>query len=340
MSNKITLKSIAKELNLSVATVSKALKDYKDISEDTKQKVLEYATKFKYKPNSFAQSLRSNESRIIGLIIPEIVHHFFSNIINGVIVTARKKGYFVLVMPSEESYEDEVNQIKLLTEKNVDGILVSLSNDTINYSHIKQVINSGVPVVLYDRISKLISASKVQIDDIQAAIKATEHLINIGCKKIAHIRGPLKPQTTIDRAKGYRQALQDNNITYDKNLVYNAENMSYEDGYNLAELILREHPEVDGIFCFTDLVAMGALKKLNELGISIPEQISIVGFSNWFITQTSSPTLTTINQPGFLIGQEACNILIEEIHAKRDNRPFEHKTIKIPTELVIRESTK
>ncbi len=340
MSNKITLKSIAKELNLSVATVSKALKDYKDISEDTKQKVLDYATKFKYKPNSFAQSLRSNESRIIGLIIPEIVHHFFSNIINGVIVTARKKGYFVLVMPSEESYEDEVNQIKLLTEKNVDGILVSLSNDTINYSHIKQVISSGVPVVLYDRISKLISASKVQIDDIQAAIKATEHLINIGCKKIAHIRGPLKPQTTIDRAKGYRQALQDNNMIYDKNLVYNAEKMSYDDGYNLAEQIINEHPDIDGIFCFTDLVAMGALKKLNELGIRIPEQISIVGFSNWFITQTSSPTLTTINQPGFLIGQEACNILIEEIHAKRDNKPFEHKTIKIPTELVIRESTK
>ncbi|SEC19775.1 transcriptional regulator, LacI family [Tenacibaculum sp. MAR_2009_124] len=340
MSNKITLKSIAKELNLSVATVSKALKDYKDISEDTKQKVLDYAAKFKYKPNSFAQSLRSNESRIIGLIIPEIVHHFFSNIINGVIITARKKGYFVLVMPSEESYEDEVNQIKLLTGKNVDGILVSLSNDTINYSHIKQVINSGVPVVLYDRISKLISASKVQIDDIQAAIKATEHLINIGCQKIAHIRGPLKPQTTIDRAKGYRQALQDNNMTFDKSLVYNAENMSYENGYNLAELILKEHPDVDGIFCFTDLVAMGALKKLNELGVRVPEQISIVGFSNWFITQTSSPTLTTINQPGFLIGQEACNILIEEIHAKRDNKPFEHKTIKIPTELVIRESTK
>jgi LacI family transcriptional regulator len=335
-----TLKKIAAELGISPSTVSKALKGYPDVSAKTREKVLALAKTLDYHPNSFAQGLRTNESKTIGLIVPELVHYFFSHIIKGVIDKARDNGYFVFVLPSEESYEDEVNQLKLLIDKNVDGILLSLSDGTVNYSHIKSTIDAGTPVVLYDKISKSIDASKVLIDDIDAAAKATEYLIKSGCKRIAHIRGPLKPQTTIDRAKGYKKALLDNGMEYDRNLVYNAEHLSYEDGYHIAKQIVEEHPDVDGIFCFTDLVAMGALKQLTELGVDIPGKVSIIGFSNWFITKISTPTLTTVNQPGYEIGVTACTLLLEEIKAKKNKEDFEYQTIKMPTELIIRESTK
>ena len=335
----MTLKQIAAQLGISPSTVSKALKSYPDVSPKTKEKVLALAETLNYKPNSLAQSLRNNESKTIGLVVPELVHYFFSQITKGVIDRAKKRGYFVIVLPTEESYEDEVNQLKLLVDKNVDGILLSLSDSTVNYSHIKDTIGRGTPVVLYDKISKTIEASKVMIDDIEAANQATNYLIERGCKKIAHIRGPLKPQTTIDRAKGYKQALLENNIPFDKTLVYSADNLSYKDGQELAKTIISDHPDVDGIFCFTDLVAMGTLKSLLDLGIKIPEQVSIIGFSNWFATQISSPTLTTVNQPGYQIGIEACDLLIDEIIAKKNNEPFDYKTVKIPTDLVIREST-
>ncbi|MEM6718703.1 MAG: LacI family DNA-binding transcriptional regulator [Bacteroidota bacterium] len=335
-----TLKKIAEELGISPSTVSKALKGYPDVSPKTREKVLALAKTLDYHPNSFAQGLRTNESKTIGLIVPELVHYFFSHIIKGVIDTARKNGYLVLVLPTEESYEDEVNQLKLLIDKNVDGILLSLSDSTVNYSHIKATIDAGTPIVLYDKISKSINASKVLIDDIDAAAKATEYLIKSGCKRIAHIRGPLKPQTTIDRAKGYKKALLVNGMEFDRNLVYSAENLSYEDGYEIALEILNDHPDIDGIFCFTDLVAMGALKRLTELGVDIPGKVSIIGFSNWFITKISTPTLTTVDQPGYDIGVNACDLLLDEIQAKKEDREFAYKTITVPTELVIRESTK
>jgi len=205
---KVTLKKIAEALAISPATVSKALKDYPDISESTKRKVRELAEILDYKPNSVAQSLRNQESKIIGLIIPQIVHHFFSNIINGVIQAAAKRGYMVITLQSNESYDLEKAQIQRLIEKNVDGILISLSDTTVHHKHISQIIDYGVPIVLYDKISKLVHCSKVIIDDRKAACNATQYLIDTGCKKIAHIRGPMAPQTTIDRFLGYKKALE------------------------------------------------------------------------------------------------------------------------------------
>lgn len=336
----ITLKYLAEQLNLSTATVSKALKDYPDISPKTKDKVKKLATLLNYQPNISAVNLRNNESKIIGLIVPELVHYFFSNIIKGVVKTAKTHGYLVIILPSEESYEDEVKLVKELVDKHVDGILLSLSDNTVNFDHIKAVISKGTPIVLYDKISKSIDVSKVVINDILAAKQATEYLIKTGCKNIAHIRGPLKPQTTIDRFKGYRQAIEENGLTYKSELVFNAEHLSYEDGYNLTKQIIEEFPEVDGIFCFTDIIAMGALKCLNTYKIKIPEQISIIGFSNWFVTQVSSPTLTTVNQPGYEIGSKACKLLIEEIQNKRHKKTFKSQILEVASELVIRESTR
>jgi len=339
--SKITLQQIAERLGISTATVSKALKDYPDISDKTKSEVKKLAQKLKYKPNSFAQSLRNQESKIIGLITPQIVHHFFANIILGVIKAAEEKGYLVIILQSDELYENEKRQIDLLLDKNVDGILLSLAEDTVNFEHINEIIKHGTPVVLYDKISKLIRCHKVVINDRKAAFDATKYLIDSGCKRIAHIRGSLKPQTTIDRFLGYKNALESNGLVYDKSIVFEAEHLSYENGKDIGDEIFLDHEDIDGIFAFTDLLAAGVMVRLKELGKRIPEDISIIGFSNWFLTQITTPKLSTIDQPGYEMGEEVFKLLYEEIMTNKVNRSLvEYRTIEIPTKVIIRESTK
>jgi LacI family transcriptional regulator len=338
--SKITLSLIAKTLGISVATASKALKDYPDISAKTKKEVKDLAAKLKYKPNSFAQSLRNQESKIIGLIIPEIVHHFFSNIILGVIKAAEKNGYLVITLQSDESYENEKKQIELLLDKNVDGILMSLAEDTISFKHINAIIDQGIPVVLFDKISKLVKCNQVVINDKKAAFEATKYLIDSGCKKIAHVRGPLKPQTTIHRFLGYKEALEVHGLVYDKSLVFEAEHLSFEDGKKVAEEILSTNRDIDGIFAFTDLLATGLLVKFNEAGVKIPEEVSIIGFSNWFLSQITSPTLSTVDQPGFEIGSEAFKLLFDEITDNKNKIKTIFKTVEVPTKIIIRNSTR
>ncbi|MBE9490560.1 MAG: LacI family DNA-binding transcriptional regulator [Bacteroidetes bacterium] len=337
---KVTLKKIASTLGVSTATVSKALKDYPDISEKTKKAVKSLAEKLNYKPNSFAQSLRNQESKIIGLIIPTIVHHFFSHIINGVIDAASENNYLVITLQSNESYEDEKNKINLLLRKNVDGILLSLSDKTVNYKHINRLIDDGVPVVLYDKISKSVNCPKVIINDREAAFNSTQYLIDTGCKRIAHIRGLLKPQTTIDRFWGYKKALEVNNIPFDKNLVYIRNNFSFEEGYNITSKIIEDHDDVDGIITFSDLVATGVSVKLKELGIKVPDQISVMGFGNWFLSQITSPTLSTVDQPGYEMGRKAFTLLFNKLNQIRNGEPINHEIIEIPTKVIPRNSTK
>ena len=339
MSN-VTLKKIADTLGLSIATVSKALKDYSDISPKTKLKVKELADSLNYKPNSFAQSLRNQESKIIGLIIPQIVHHFFSNIILGVIKSAEKNGYLVITLQSDESYKIEKKQIEHLLNRNVDGILLSLADNTVDYSHIYEIRNNGVPVVLYDKTSKSIIGHKIVIDDQKAAYNATKHLIDSGCKRIAHIRGKLKPQTTIDRFIGYKNALKSHNITFDDSIVFETEHLNYEDGRKIADEIALKHRDIDGIFAFTDLLATGVMVGLKEHGFKVPEDVCIIGFSNWFLSSITSPTLSTVDQPGYQMGEEAFNILLEEINDLKKGIKPKYRTIEIPTEVIIRDSTK
>ena len=338
--SKVTLKKIAETLGLSTATVSKALKDYSDISPKTKLKVKELAETLNYKPNSFAQSLRYQESKIIGLIIPQIVHHFFSNIILGVTKTAEKNGYLVITLQSDESYKIEKEQIDHLLNRNVDGILMSLADNTVNYKHIKEARKAGIPVVLYDKISKSIDCHKIVIDDKKAAFDATKHLIDIGCKRIAHVRGSLKPQTTIDRFIGYKNALKAHNIPFDNSIVFETEHLTFEDGRKIADEIALKHRDVDGVFAFSDLLATGVLVGLKDHGIKIPEDVSIMGFSNWFLTTITTPTLSTVDQPGYQMGEVACNLLLEEINDIKKGHVVKYKTIEIPTKVIIRDSTK
>jgi LacI family transcriptional regulator len=334
-----TLKEIATQLGVSITTVSKALKNYPDVSPKTKKAVVDLATQLNYTPNSFAVNLRTKESKIIGLIIPTVDYNFFSKVFEGVLREAEKRKYLVIILRSNEKLEVEKKQIELLLKKRVDGILMSLSNETGEFDHINNIIENKTPLVLFDKIAKLVNCSKVAINDRKAAYDAVTYLIKKGHKKIAHFRGSYMPQNSIDRFLGYKKALEDNNIIYDPSLVYMCDNNTdFEDGYNNAKKIVVDHPDVDAIFAITDLVAVGAIKYLNDVGIKMPDQIAIFGFCNSFMSEIISPKLTTIDQPGFEIGKRAASILFDEIELKRDNSTINFQSVELATTIVERDS--
>ena len=338
--SKVTLIKISKILGISKSTVSKALNNYADVSPVTKKMVLNLAEELNYKPNIFAQNLRTQESKIIGLIIPEIVHYFFSTIIQGVTEIAKTYGYSVIVLQSNDNYKSEVEQLAFMLDKNVDGILLSLADDTIHFKHVKDIINQGVPLVLYDRTSKLIDCNKVVIDDVKAAQMATQHLIDIGCKKIAIIRNQLTSQGTIDRHKGFKKALLENGMRYDKSLDFEGPDFSFNAGKIAGNKICERHEEIDGVFAVTDLMAIGALEALKECNIAVPDQVSVIGFSNWFLSQITTPNLSTVDQPGYEIGKTAFNVLYQEIQNNKNNIKQAARTVVIPTTIISRASTK
>ena len=335
----ITLKEIASTLGISITTVSKALKNYPDVSEKTKKAVKELAENLNYTPNSFAVNLRTKESKTIGLIIPEVTHHFFANIIKAIIDAAEKNGYLVIILQSNESLELEKKQVELLINKRVDGILISLSNESNNDSHIQEIIKRNIPLVMFDKIAKLSNCSKIIIDDQKAGFDATQHLIDKGCKKIAHIRGPLNPQNSIDRYLGYKKALEKNNIPFDSKLVYTCEKVTFEEGLEFTKQLIEEHPDVDGIFAITDLVAVGAVAYCNEQKIAIPNDIKIIGFSNWFMSQVITPKLSTVEQPSHEMGIAAFDLLLEEMKARKEESEYNPKTIELETQIIERESS-
>jgi LacI family transcriptional regulator len=334
-----TLKEIAEALGISITTVSKALKNYSDVSEKTRKAVVALAEELNYTPNSFAVNLRTKESRTIGLIIPEVVHHFFSNVINGIIAEAEKKGYLVIILQSNESLELEKKQVALLINKRVDGIIMSLSNESNNDFHIKEILRKEIPFVQFDKISKLIPSSKVIINDQKAAMEAVQHLIDKGCKKIAHIRGPENPQNAIDRFIGYKKALERNGIQYDSKLVYTCKNVTFEEGIEFAKQIVEDHPDVDGIFVITDLVAVGVLAYFNEKKIQVPNQIAVIGFSNWFMSQVITPKLSTVDQPSYEMGVAAFTLLLEEMNCHKEGKTFIPRTIELETSIIERDSS-
>jgi LacI family transcriptional regulator len=337
---KVTLKVIANQLGLSTSTVSKALKDYSDINSETKRKVQELAKSLNYTPNSFAVSLRMKESKTIGVIIPTMVHFFFSNVIDGILKEAENNDYMIFIMQSNENEKLEKKQVDLLLSKGVDGIIISLTNKTRDFNHLQKIIDNNVPLILFDKITKTINCSKVLIDDRKAAYDAVGHLIKKGHKRIAHFRGDLNPQNSIDRFLGYKKALLDHNLEFDPSLVYLCNNNSdFSDGYKSAEKLLQDHGEnVDAIFTVNDLLAIGALNYFNENNIKVPERIALFGFSNWFMTEITTPSLSTIDQNANLMGEKSAKLLIQEINCMHKGIPFEHQKIIIDTALIIRNS--
>jgi len=337
---KITINDLANKLKISKSTISKALKGYPDVSEKTRKKVLRLAKKLNYTPNNIASSLRTHQTKTLGVIIPTIVHHFFSKVIDGLINEAEKHGYLIILLQSDERVELEEKQIDLLIQKQVDGILISVSNQTGKNTHLYRAVEKGIPVVMFDKIIKSFTCSKVIIDDKLAAFEAVNYLIKKGYKKIAHFGGLLTPQNSIDRLLGYKKALMENGIKYNSDLVYvNPNNDDFNDGFFNAKKMLEEHKDVDAIFAITDVIATGALKYFENVGIKVPKQIAVFGFSNWFMSSVITPSLSTVNQPSYKMGQIAVDVILEEIQIKKQNEAIHFKKIVLPTSLIIRNST-
>jgi LacI family transcriptional regulator len=216
---------------------------------------------------------------------------------------------------------------------------MSLSNESNDDEHIKDIIRREIPFVMFDKISKLINCSKVIINDQKAAFEAVEHLISKACKKIAHIRGPVNPQNSIDRFLGYKKAIEKNNLNFDSKLVYTCKNVTFDEGKEFAAQIIKDHPDVDGIFVITDLVAVGVIAYFNENNINVPNQIKVIGFSNWFMSQVITPKLSTIDQPSYEMGVNSFNLLLEEINQRKELLEFKPKTLELQTSIIEREST-
>lgn len=332
----ITIKDIAQELNISPSTVSRALADNPLVKPSTRQAVKELAKKYNYQPNYTALSLRSNKTKTLGIIIPQLVHEFFALVIRGIEDYSYAKGYNVLISSTHENYDREVIDTNALLTGRVDGLLACISRTTTNYDHFKQFGERGIPLVFFDCICDEIDTYKVVIDDFNAGYAATKHLIDIGARKIAYVGGPINLLINKDRFSGYQKALQDASIPFDANLAVHSRSGDFEEGM-LTSKPLIEKQDIDGLFAGTDMLAIGAMKNIKEKGLSIPKDVAVVGFSNWSISEIYEPALTTIDQPGYEMGYKAAELLIGEIEGTNSQKKYE--TIVLQTELIVREST-
>ncbi len=330
----ITIKDIAKELGISPSTVSRALKNHPDISQKTKNAVHELANKYHYKPNTVALSLRSSKTHMIGVVIPNIVHFFFSSVISGIEHVCNDAGYNVMICQSDESEEREKTSVQTLVSSRVDGILVSVSKNTTDFSHFHEITDS-LPLVCFDRTIKDINTDKVIIDDVKGAFIATEHLIKEGCKKIMHLAAPQNLLIGQRRKEGYIKALKQYGLPIDESLIVKCDNR--EDAINIMQKICNNKINPDGIFCVNDLTASGVLKVVKKFGHKVPDDIKVVGFSDGFVANVTDPTLTTIDQHGFDMGKQAAKLLLDRINNVIDN--YSPVTKVIPVNLIKREST-
>lgn len=335
----VTIKDIARELGISPSTVSRALKDHPDISADTKKAVNELAEKLNYQPNIVALNLRQSKTNTLGVIIPEIVHFFFSTVISGIEDVAYKAGYNVILAQSNESYDREKTDMKALFNSRVDGMLMSISRETTNYDHIESTINKGVPIVFFDRVYENPQLSKVLVDDFEGAKDATLHLIDQGCKRIAHLEGPPNLAISTQRLEGYLAALKQHNIPVNKDLIVPCPFGSIEEGRLATEKLLKLKNRPDAVFASNDPAAMGSMQAIKGAGLSIPKDVAVVGFSNWLFSSMMDPPLSSVDQPGFEMGQEAARLLIRHIDMKEDEAEIEPETKVLKTKLIVRASS-
>jgi DNA-binding LacI/PurR family transcriptional regulator len=333
-SGQVTIKDIARELGISPSTVSKALKDHPDINSETKRLVKELAAKLKYKPNLIALSLLESQTKTIGLIIPQVVHHFFSSVISGIEDVLDEKGYFLMVCQSNESYEKEVKNAYALLSSRVDGILVSASKETKDLSHFTNIIESNVPVVFFDRLPENLDADCVLIDDLESSFMATEHLIKQGCKRIAHFGTYQHLRIGQERKTGYLNALKKYNLPVDEKLVFLCD--TREDAKIMAGKLMSSAGRPDGIFAVNDLTALGTIEGIKSAGFKVPDDVAVMGFSNEYFSTICEPSLSSVEQHGFEMGQTAARLVLERLHSDTDFPP--RKEI-ISTRLIIREST-
>jgi len=338
MNKRITIKQIAKALDVSISTVSKALNDSYEISDETKKKIQDYAKLNKYKPNTLALSLQNKKTKTIGVIMPTVLNRFFARVLNGIESVAAEKGYNIITCITNESYEKEVHTIDMLSNGTIDGFIACLSEETLRlqkFDHFKNLLEEGTPLVLFDRVHKDIECDKVVIDNVKTAYKATRFLMKTGCKNIAFISTIESLNVGKFRAKGYMKALTNYGINLDENLIIREE---IED--NLTEKLHKmfDCKKVDGVFTIDEAAGAITLQVIHARGLKIPEDVSIIGFTSGILSKYSVPPLTTVNQFGVKIGEHSAQRLIDKIEEKFEIDDFTTDIIK--TELIERETTK
>ena len=335
----LTMKDIARELGVSVATVSRALKDSPRISQERRALIQEYAREHNFTPNVIAESLRNTRVqpiKMIGVIIPEFTHFYFSSVLAGIEEEASSRGYRILVAHSGENYEREVNICRSFYENKVCGIIVSQAKDTHRYDHFQMLLDNGLPLVFYDRICTGVDASRVVVDDYMGAFNAVSYLIETGCTRIAFYGSSMSLEISKNRFNGYKDALRKHGLEYDPELTYICDNRA--DAEAITPDVLKKDPPPNGFFAINDDTAIGILYTAKHMGFRVPEDIAICGFTNGQRAVACDPMLTTVEQRGHRVGEEAADILIDQVEG---HIPVD-KVVKrvVRTRLVVRGTTK
>ena len=335
----VTIKDIAKALGLSTSTVSRALRDSYEISEETKQLVLKYAKELNYRPNPSALGLKEKRTRSIGIVISEIANSFFSQAINGIESVANQRGYNVIITQTLESYQREVANIQFLSSRSVDGCLISVSTETNDFYHISELYQKGFPIVCFDRVVDSLDTHKVTSDNFTGAYDATTHLIKSGYKKIAMLSSIEYLSISKERINGFKKALADHNIPFNEDyLKYCAHGgLDYQEVDKAMNELMKLKVKPDAIFTSGDKLTTNFMRYCKAKKIAIPEKIAVIGFSNLETTELMSPSLSVVRQPAFEMGRVATDLLLNMIESKRAVTDFEH--IVLPDEIIVRDSS-
>lgn len=346
MKKNVTLKQIAKELGVSVSTVSKSLRDNEEIGLETRQKIQAFAKMYNYKPNSIALNLRNKSTKSIAIIIPQIVNHFFTNVIQGIEEEANKRNYNVIIAVSNDSFDKEVLNMETLVNGSIDGFILSVAKETMkkaDYHHFNETISQGVPIVMFDREVQDVNCDKVVIDDVEGAKKATKKLVETGCKRIVFITTEDFVSVGNLRLQGYKEALIESQIEIDDALIIKVKDQFSSDEiekfiFQELEKLTQIYPDVDGLIGVNEFYTITAANYFKKKGSKIPDEVSIIAFSDGDLPKYSYPSLTAVRQHGREMGEAAAKLLLDKLEGITPEE--EYQTIVIETELKVRESTK
>ncbi|SDT91217.1 transcriptional regulator, LacI family [Polaribacter sp. Hel1_33_78] len=335
---KLTIKDIAKEFNVSISTVSKALNDSYEISAATKDKIQKYAKAKNYKPNFNALSLKNRSTKTIGIIIPTMLKYYFAQVFKGIEKTALERGYKVIACISNESYNKEVEIIEMLSNGSIDGFILSMSKETEikqEFNHFKETIENGTPIVMFDRVAKTIDCDKIITDDFNGALNTVEYLHKTGHRNIAFVSTLSNLHIGEQRFLGYQKGLENVGLPFNENLIVNILNQDYKE-YESILIPLFKNNKIDSVIATGESAAIAAMKAGLKSGLEIPKNLSVIAFSNGILARHSSPKMTTISQHGEQMGEAAAQILIDKLEKKHNDTV----TKVIKTDLVIRDSAK
>lgn len=330
----VTIYDIAQKLNISSATVSRALNNDPVVNKKTRKRIFDAADEMGYRLNHFARNLRNQKTNIIGVIVPRLNSYFMSSVISGIEQVANSEGYNIIISQSAEQWDKEIANARTMFNNRVDGLLVSLAYDTKNITHFEPFFKRNIPVIFFDRVEEHKGSTYVLIDNKRAAYEATKHLINEGCKRIVHITATPKRNVYTDRLAGYKQALAEHKIKFKDTYVI-ISNLSQEDGEEVAKKILQMQPLPDGVFVANDNCAVGCMVALKKAGINIPQDIAFVGFNNDPVATVVEPNLTTVNYAGYQMGEMAAHNIINRLKGA----PMHNTNSILTSELIIRASS-